>query len=106
MQAIELRTDYLKDPIGLGDRTPEFFWKCAGGKKQTASFPLVRGIGILLCVPCHNTVYASPPCTKQAGRAGICFRIKAISSCWIYTLSAEFGSWHSCHLGGSAEQRL
>lgn len=45
-------------------------------------------------------------CAIQAGRAGICFRIKAISSCWIYTLSAEFGSWHSCHLGGSAEQRL
>lgn len=48
MQAIELRTDYLKDPIGLGDRTPEFFWKCAGGKKQTAYQILVTCEGKLL----------------------------------------------------------
>ena len=36
MKAIRLRTEYLKDPIGLGTRTPRLFWNCEGGVTQTA----------------------------------------------------------------------
>ena len=36
MKAIRLRVDYLKEPLGLGDPSPEFAWNCEGGLKQTA----------------------------------------------------------------------
>ncbi|PZQ90866.1 MAG: alfa-L-rhamnosidase [Leifsonia xyli] len=36
MQATELRTDYLVEPIGLGTTEPRLFWTCAGGLAQTA----------------------------------------------------------------------
>lgn len=36
MRAIRLQTEYLYNPIGLGIRTPRFYWNCQGGKKQTA----------------------------------------------------------------------
>lgn len=36
MKAIRLRTEYLKDPIGIDIRSPRLFWNCAGGIRQTA----------------------------------------------------------------------
>ena len=36
MKAIRLRTEYLKEPLGLGNPTPKFYWNCEGGLKQTA----------------------------------------------------------------------
>ena len=36
MKAICLRTEYLKDPIGIDIVKPRFFWNCEGGSKQTA----------------------------------------------------------------------
>lgn len=36
MKAIHLQTEYLTEPLGLGIRKPRFYWKCEGGKKQTA----------------------------------------------------------------------
>ena len=36
MKAIRMRTEYLKDPIGIDIVKPRFFWNCEGGKKQTA----------------------------------------------------------------------
>lgn len=36
MKAICLRTEYLKEPLGLGNPTPKFYWNCEGGVKQTA----------------------------------------------------------------------
>ena len=36
MRAVHLRTEYLKNPIGIDIRKPRFFWQCEGGKKQTA----------------------------------------------------------------------
>ena len=36
MKAIGLRTEYLKDPIGIDIVKPRFFWNCEGGKTQTA----------------------------------------------------------------------
>ncbi len=36
MKAIRLRTDDLKNPLGLGDAAPRFSWNCQGGVRQTA----------------------------------------------------------------------
>lgn len=36
MKAIELKTEFLKNPAGIDDVTPRFFWKCEGGIAQTA----------------------------------------------------------------------
>ena len=36
MKAIRLRTEYLKNPIGIDFAAPRFFWNCEGGKTQTA----------------------------------------------------------------------
>lgn len=36
MQAIRLRTEYLKNPLGLGIRTPRIFWNDEGVVTQTA----------------------------------------------------------------------
>ena len=36
MKAINLRTEYLKDPIGIDINAPRLLWNCEGGKKQTA----------------------------------------------------------------------
>ena len=36
MNAIRLKTEYLKSPIGIDIVTPRFFWNCEGGNTQTA----------------------------------------------------------------------
>ena len=36
MKAIELRTEYMIDPIGIDIPNPRVFWNCEGGTKQTA----------------------------------------------------------------------
>lgn len=36
MNAINLRTEHLVNPIGIDIRTPYLSWNCEGGKKQTA----------------------------------------------------------------------
>ncbi|MEU1953469.1 family 78 glycoside hydrolase catalytic domain [Nocardia rhamnosiphila] len=36
LTATRLRTDYLTDPIGLGNPRPRLFWTCDGGTAQTA----------------------------------------------------------------------
>ena len=36
MKAINLRTEYLINPIGIDIQNPRLFWNCEGGKKQTA----------------------------------------------------------------------
>ena len=36
MNATHLRVDYLKEPLGLGNPKPRFYWHCEGGIKQTA----------------------------------------------------------------------
>ncbi len=36
MRAIHIRTEYLKDPIGIDIKHPRIFWNCEGGTKQTA----------------------------------------------------------------------
>lgn len=36
MKAIRLKTEYLKDPIGLDIAVPKLFWNCADGMRQTA----------------------------------------------------------------------
>lgn len=36
MRAIRLRTEYLREPLGLGNALPRFYWNCEGGQQQTA----------------------------------------------------------------------
>ena len=36
MKAIRLRTEYLKDPLGIDLQRPRLMWNCEGGVKQTA----------------------------------------------------------------------
>lgn len=36
MKAIQLRTEYLTEPLGLGIAAPRFYWNCEGGEKQIA----------------------------------------------------------------------
>ncbi len=36
MRAIELKTEYMKDPCGIGIARPRLSWLCAGGARQTA----------------------------------------------------------------------
>lgn len=36
MIAVNLKTEYLKNPIGIDIANPRLFWNCEGGKKQTA----------------------------------------------------------------------
>ena len=37
MKAINLKTEYLIDPIGIDIKNPRLMWNCEGGKKQTAA---------------------------------------------------------------------
>lgn len=36
MKAIRLKTEYLREPLGLGNRKPRFSWNAEGGIRQTA----------------------------------------------------------------------
>ena len=36
MKAIRLRTEHLRNPIGVDFTSPRLFWNCEGGKRQTA----------------------------------------------------------------------
>ena len=36
MKAIHLQTEYLTEPLGLGNVRPRFYWNCEGGVRQTA----------------------------------------------------------------------
>lgn len=45
MKAVELRTEYLKDPAGIDFACPRFFWQCEGGITQTAYRIVCTGRG-------------------------------------------------------------
>ena len=51
MRAIHLQTDYLTEPLGLGNPKPRFYWNCEGGVKQTAYQ--------IVCTRCEETVWDS-----------------------------------------------
>ena len=36
MNATQLKTEYLTDPVGIGISRPRLFWNCEGGERQTA----------------------------------------------------------------------
>lgn len=36
MKAINLKTEYLRDPLGIDTTAPRLYWNCEGGVKQTA----------------------------------------------------------------------
>lgn len=36
MKAVNLKTEYLKNPLGIDFENPRFMWNCEGGKAQSA----------------------------------------------------------------------
>ena len=48
MKAIRLRTEYLKDPLGIDLQRPRLFWNCADGVRQTACRILAESGGSIL----------------------------------------------------------
>ena len=45
MRAVNLKTEYLKDPMGIDIVHPRLFWNCGGGTAQTAYQIVCREIG-------------------------------------------------------------
>lgn len=48
MKATNLKTEYLKNPIGMDIVCPRFFWNCAGGVKQTAYQIIAKSAGKII----------------------------------------------------------
>jgi len=44
MKAVQLRTEYLREPIGIDIRKPRLFWNCEGGIAQTA-YRIIAKVG-------------------------------------------------------------
>ena len=44
MKAVRLRTEYLREPIGIDVRKPRLFWNCEGGTNQTA-YQIIAKVG-------------------------------------------------------------
>lgn len=44
MRAADLRTEYLRDPLGIDITAPRLYWNCKGGIKQTA-YQIIAKIG-------------------------------------------------------------
>ena len=73
MNAIRLKTEYLKNPIGIDIVKPWLFWNCAGGTRQAACRILCRDeqqnvlwdFGKVESASMH-TVYAGVPLTSRS----------------------------------------
>lgn len=48
MRAVHLQTEYLTEPLGLGNANPRFYWNCEGGVTQTAWRIIAKRGGELL----------------------------------------------------------
>ena len=73
MKAVRIRTEYLKDPIGIGIRNPRIFWNCEGGKKQTA-FQVVSGSFDSGKIESDSMTYTWPD--ELRSRERVTFRIR------------------------------
>ena len=61
MKAINLKTEYLVNPIGIDIKNPRLMWNCEGGKKQTAYR--------IVAVSDGNTVWDSGKVNSSSMRA-------------------------------------
>lgn len=61
MRAINLRTEYLKNPLGIDIQKPRLFWNCEGGRKQTAY--------CIVCMSDGKTVWDSGKIHSDSMRA-------------------------------------
>ena len=61
MRAINLRTEYLKNPLGIDIQNPRLFWNCEGGRKQTAY--------CIVCMSDGKTVWDSGKIHSDSMRA-------------------------------------
>lgn len=61
MRAINLRTEYLRNPLGIDIQNPRLFWNCEGGRKQTAY--------CIVCMSDGKTVWDSGKIHSDSMRA-------------------------------------
>ena len=61
MKAINLKTEYLKNPLGIDIQKPRLMWNCEGGVKQTAYRIVAEADG--------KTVWDSGKVTSSSMRA-------------------------------------
>ena len=80
MKAIRLRTEYLKEPIGIDNRKPRFFWNCEGGEKQTAYR--------ILCTRNGETIWDSGKVLSDT-MTGVAYQGKELKSRDIITWSVQ-----------------
>ena len=96
MNAIRLQTEYLNEPLGLGNAQPRFYWNCEGGKTQTAYR--------IECVRDNETVWDSGK-VQSASMTHIRYEGKPLKSrdlvTWRVTLWDEIGQE-----GESSESRF
>lgn len=102
MKAINLRTDYLENPLGLGNTTPEFFWNCEGGTAQSAYHVVVKKEQ---AAGTHKIVWDSGE-VESASMTHIGYEGEALQSrdrlLWEVSLCDENGVWGEA-AGGSFE---
>ena len=84
MKAIRLQTEYLHEPLGLGNPRPRFSWNCEGGIRQTA-YQIIARRG-------DETVWDSGK-VASSSMTHICYEGKQLKSrdhiCWELTLWDE-----------------
>lgn len=96
MKAINLRTEYLAEPLGLGNAKPRFCWNCVGGAAQTAYRIVCRRDG--------SVVWDSGE-VETSSMTHVTYGGEALRSRdrveWSITLRDEHGEW-----GESSESRF
>lgn len=91
MNAIRLKTEYLKDPIGIDIDRPRLFWNCEGGIAQTA-------YQIIAADDCGSTLWnsgrvQSPSMRARWGGAPVPARTAVIWRVRLWDETGEAGEW-------------
>ena len=91
MKAIRLRTEYLKDPIGIDIAKPRLFWNCEDGVKQTA-YEIVAADDSGKVMWKSGRVKSSSMCCTWGGRAVSC-RMKVFWKIRLWDENDVCGEW-------------
>ncbi|MBR6322306.1 MAG: family 78 glycoside hydrolase catalytic domain, partial [Lachnospiraceae bacterium] len=67
MHAIHLRTEYLKNPVGLGNRSPRLIWNCAAEDGASSNFQ--TAYEIIAKDDCGETLWESGKVTSSSMQA-------------------------------------
>lgn len=91
MNAIQLKTEYLRDPIGIDITVPRLFWNCAGGVTQTAYQLVCRDeSGEILW---DSGKVESPSMRVIYGGAPLGSRIRVEWSVRLWDENGQLGEW-------------